>query len=281
MSDQTSIDDNDALTIKDVQIDDTPHSRLSQDSRLCPTLGPTESADRDSIPNPVNDRISTAYPIQPQQHGIRTHTVPTTPMTTAIDISPHSIMKESRLDDKMPTIETDAQTLRFSNITDGDFDNGGNGNKEVEPSQASILTTPDPRRTPFSGFPIPPPPPGTVESETSIDASPGPGPGSSCSSQVSLRAYVPFDPQPWTDAIVEHQTQTIRNFHAIAQTLDTLNAELQFILSEYLTRQYEQIDDLLKSTHERIAQQERDQDRLQTQMISFVNAMKDAFQIFS
>ncbi|KAF9938724.1 hypothetical protein BGZ65_012359, partial [Modicella reniformis] len=78
-------------------------------------------------------------------------------------------------------------------------------------------------------------------------------------SQIPLKGYVPYDPQPWTAAIAEHQAKTIQNFHAISQALDNINAELQFIFSEFLTRQYEQIDESLKADHEHIMQLEQEQ----------------------
>ncbi|KAI8602250.1 hypothetical protein EDD21DRAFT_82726 [Dissophora ornata] len=98
-------------------------------------------------------------------------------------------------------------------------------------------------------------------------------------SEISLKGYMPFDPHPWAEAIAEHQAKTITNFHSITQALDSINAELQYIFSEFLTRQYEQIDETLKSNYDRILRQEQEQDRLQAQMMSFVDAMKNAFLI--
>ncbi|KAF9197695.1 hypothetical protein BGZ49_001761 [Haplosporangium sp. Z 27] len=94
---------------------------------------------------------------------------------------------------------------------------------------------------------------------------------------ATLPAYTPFDADSWSKTIAEHQTRTIQNFHS--QSLDSLNAELQYIFSEYLTQQYEQIEETLKSGHGRILLQERAQERMQTQIVSFVNAVKSAFQI--
>ncbi|KAI8361565.1 hypothetical protein B0O80DRAFT_525379 [Mortierella sp. GBAus27b] len=99
--------------------------------------------------------------------------------------------------------------------------------------------------------------------------------------QISLRGYTSFDPQPWENTIAEHQAKTIQNFHAITRSLDNINAELQFIFSEFLTRQYEHIDEALKTGHRHILQQEQEQDRLQAQMVSFVNAMKHAYQLLA
>ncbi|KAG0306923.1 hypothetical protein BGZ98_001459 [Dissophora globulifera] len=78
-------------------------------------------------------------------------------------------------------------------------------------------------------------------------------------SGISLKEYVPFDSQPWTNAIAEHQTKMIANFRSITQALDAVNAELQYIFSEYLTLQYEQIEETLKTSQERIARQEQEQ----------------------
>ncbi|KAF9913503.1 hypothetical protein BX616_009949 [Lobosporangium transversale] len=95
-----------------------------------------------------------------------------------------------------------------------------------------------------------------------------------------LTEYKPFNPEPWARAIAEHQARTSKNFQAIAQTLDSINAELQFILSEFLIRQYEKTAETLKLDHELITQQEQEQERMLAQMMSFMNAMRDAFQIF-
>ncbi|KAI1317530.1 hypothetical protein EDD11_008337 [Mortierella claussenii] len=102
---------------------------------------------------------------------------------------------------------------------------------------------------------------------------------SSCS-DIKPSSFVPFDPQPWETAVAEHRLQAVRNFQVISGALDNINAEIQFIFSEFLTRQYEQIEETLRSGHARIAQQEQEQECIRTQMASFLNAMKTAFQVF-
>ncbi|KAF9144562.1 hypothetical protein BGX30_012361 [Mortierella sp. GBA39] len=89
-----------------------------------------------------------------------------------------------------------------------------------------------------------------------------------------------FDPEPLADFVTEHRSTTVKKFHGIIQQLDAVNAELQWMLSEYLTQQYEQIEEILDSNHKTIAQQEKDQELLQEQILSFLNAMKSAFAIF-
>ncbi|KAG9320651.1 hypothetical protein KVV02_002353 [Mortierella alpina] len=69
-----------------------------------------------------------------------------------------------------------------------------------------------------------------------------------------------------------------KNF--IARGLDRLSMELQFVFSEFLSRQYAQIDDLMRSSLSEIQCQEKEQERLLNQMVSFLNAMKNAFAIF-
>ncbi|KAF9173122.1 hypothetical protein BGX20_004071 [Mortierella sp. AD010] len=94
-----------------------------------------------------------------------------------------------------------------------------------------------------------------------------------------LQGYTPFDADSWSNTIAEHKARTVQNFHLITQSLDNINAELQYVFCEFLTQQYNQIEETLKSGHERILQQEKAQERMQTQIISFVNAVKSAFQI--
>ncbi|KAG0020952.1 hypothetical protein BGZ80_003317 [Entomortierella chlamydospora] len=129
-----------------------------------------------------------------------------------------------------------------------------------------------------------------------------------------LQRYTPFDADSWSNTIAEHKARTVQNFHLITQSLDSINAELQYVFCEFLTQQYNQIEETLKSGHERILQQEKAQgkeeekskpdythceffdsiltfliapcgrpsspkERMQTQIISFVNAVKSAFQI--
>ncbi|KAK3844051.1 MAG: hypothetical protein J3R72DRAFT_439674 [Linnemannia gamsii] len=95
-----------------------------------------------------------------------------------------------------------------------------------------------------------------------------------------LTACPAFDPEPVGNLIAEHRTATVKKFHDIIQYLDTVNAELQWMLSEFLTRHYEQIEETLASNYKIIAQQEKDQELLQEQILSFLNAMKSAFAIF-
>ncbi|KAG0076349.1 hypothetical protein BGZ90_008821 [Linnemannia elongata] len=89
-----------------------------------------------------------------------------------------------------------------------------------------------------------------------------------------------FDPASLADFITEHRSTTVKKFHGIIQQLDAVNAELQWMLSEYLSQQYEQIEEIVASSHKNIAQQEKDQELLQEQILSFLNAMKSAFAIF-
>ncbi|KAF9135107.1 hypothetical protein BGW39_004739 [Mortierella sp. 14UC] len=98
----------------------------------------------------------------------------------------------------------------------------------------------------------------------------------------SLTACPAFDPEPLENLIAEHRTATVKTFHDIIHRLDTVNAELQWMLSEFLTQHYEQIEESLASNYKIIAQQEKDQGTqlLQEQIISFLNAMKSAFAIF-
>ncbi|KAG0296744.1 hypothetical protein BGZ96_008604 [Linnemannia gamsii] len=97
----------------------------------------------------------------------------------------------------------------------------------------------------------------------------------------SLTECPAFDPEPLADFIAEHRSTTVKKFHEIIKHLDIINAEVQWMLSEYLTQQYEQIEDILDSNHKSITQQESDQELLQEQILSFLNAMKKAFAIFS
>ncbi|KAF9545412.1 hypothetical protein EC957_010942 [Mortierella hygrophila] len=96
----------------------------------------------------------------------------------------------------------------------------------------------------------------------------------------SLTECPAFDPEPLADLVTEHRSTTVKKFHGIIQQLDAVNAELQWMLSEYLTQQYEQIEEILDSNHKTIALQEKDQELLQEQILSFLNAMKSAFAIF-
>ncbi|KAG9070846.1 hypothetical protein KI688_008387 [Linnemannia hyalina] len=96
----------------------------------------------------------------------------------------------------------------------------------------------------------------------------------------SLTECPSFDPEPLADFVTEHRSTTVKKFHGIIRQLDAVNAELQWMLSEYLTQQYEQIEEVLDSNHKTIAQQEKDQELLQEQILSFLNAMKSAFAIF-
>ncbi|KAF9406819.1 hypothetical protein BGZ76_006259, partial [Entomortierella beljakovae] len=74
-----------------------------------------------------------------------------------------------------------------------------------------------------------------------------------------MENYSPFDADAWSKTITEHQSRTVQNFHVIAQTLDSINAELQYILSEFLTLQYEQIEVMLKTGRDQIDVQEKAQ----------------------
>ncbi|KAF8944955.1 hypothetical protein BGZ47_003459 [Haplosporangium gracile] len=96
----------------------------------------------------------------------------------------------------------------------------------------------------------------------------------------SLTECPAFDPELLADIIAEHRSATVKKFHGIIQQLDAVNAELQWMLSEYLTQQYEQIEEILDSNHKAIARQEKVQELLQEQILSFLNAMKSAFAIF-
>ncbi|KAF9922525.1 hypothetical protein FBU30_007346 [Linnemannia zychae] len=68
-----------------------------------------------------------------------------------------------------------------------------------------------------------------------------------------------FDPQLLETSITEHRTTTVKKFHGIIQRLDSINAELQWIFSEYLTQQYEQLDETLASNQTIISQQKKNQ----------------------
>ncbi|KAF9938279.1 hypothetical protein BGZ67_000307 [Mortierella alpina] len=97
---------------------------------------------------------------------------------------------------------------------------------------------------------------------------------------LSLVKSEPFDARPLEGIIQGHQDRTVQSFHVIARGLDRLSMELQFVFSEFLSRQYAQIDDLMKSNLSEIQCQEKEQERLLNQMVSFLNAMKNAFAIF-
>ncbi|KAF9345428.1 hypothetical protein BGX26_003134 [Mortierella sp. AD094] len=98
-------------------------------------------------------------------------------------------------------------------------------------------------------------------------------------SEDPLQGYTPFDADSWSNTIAEHKARTVQNFHLITQSLDSINAELQYIFCEFLTQQYSQIEETLKSGHESILLQEKAQERMQDQIMSFVDAVKSAFQI--
>ncbi|KAF9150418.1 hypothetical protein BG015_007767 [Linnemannia schmuckeri] len=78
----------------------------------------------------------------------------------------------------------------------------------------------------------------------------------------SLTECPALDPESLADSIAEHRSTTVKKFHGIIQQLDAVNAELQWMLSEYLTQQYEQIEEILDSNHQAIARQEKDQGRI-------------------
>ncbi|CAO3563778.1 unnamed protein product [Mortierella alpina] len=127
----------------------------------------------------------------------------------------------------------------------------------------------------------------TIPSQPPENAQPGTPSEGSQSPQVpsrlpnlSLPNAEPFDARSLEVIIQEHQDRTVQSFHGIARGLDRLNMELQFIFSEYLSRQYAQVDALMKSSLNEIQCQEKEQERLLNQMVSFLNAMKDAFAIF-
>ncbi|KAF9913123.1 hypothetical protein EC991_003582 [Linnemannia zychae] len=63
---------------------------------------------------------------------------------------------------------------------------------------------------------------------------------------------------PQSSGLSWHVLRSIRSH--IIQRLDTVNAELQWMLSEFLTQHYEQIEETLASNYKTIAQQEKDQD---------------------
>ncbi|KAF9093433.1 hypothetical protein BGX27_001611 [Mortierella sp. AM989] len=97
--------------------------------------------------------------------------------------------------------------------------------------------------------------------------------------EVKLQEYIPFDVTSLSNISSEHRARTIQNFHLITEELDRINAEIQYIFSELLTRQYERTEETLNSGHESIILQEAAQECMQDQIMSFVDAVKNAFQI--
>ncbi|KAG0045014.1 hypothetical protein BGZ83_009732 [Gryganskiella cystojenkinii] len=97
---------------------------------------------------------------------------------------------------------------------------------------------------------------------------------------LHLNDYASFDPQPLIDSINKHREKTVHSFTAIVHNLDELNNEIQAILGDYLMMRYTQVEELMRSGQADIARMERDQAEMQGTMVTFLDAIKNAFSIF-
>ncbi|KAG0207579.1 hypothetical protein BGX33_006775 [Mortierella sp. NVP41] len=100
------------------------------------------------------------------------------------------------------------------------------------------------------------------------------------STGVSLTEIPIFDPEPLEKMIAEHRADTVKKFNEVVRRLDAFSAELQYILSEYLTRQYDRIEQTLARGYVEISEAEKRQEREQEKILAFLNTMKNAFAIF-
>ncbi|KAG0344013.1 hypothetical protein BG004_004820 [Podila humilis] len=77
-----------------------------------------------------------------------------------------------------------------------------------------------------------------------------------------------------------HRDSTVQAFHEISAVLDEMNAEVQFIFSEFLTAQYISIEAELTRLEIESTQRLDEQARLKHQLTEFLAAMKNACSIF-
>ncbi|GJJ74635.1 hypothetical protein EMPS_06993 [Entomortierella parvispora] len=92
--------------------------------------------------------------------------------------------------------------------------------------------------------------------------------------------YLPFDSQPLWDLVNQCKEKSKLDLQTICRDLDALNTEIQFVLSDFLTMRFAEIEQMLQSGQINIAQMEHEQAEMQSQMASFLNAIKSAFSFF-